>query len=135
MTRRIGLSIAALSAPRMFRVDAPSIGGKAPNVNGSTPGLARHALGMAHEARDEREDAEHAYCTSLEILGADRLRPEFGQTLLAYGRFKRGDDAAEGRRLLARARAVFAAIGATGWVAEADAALSPHIESHAPPTS
>jgi class 3 adenylate cyclase/tetratricopeptide (TPR) repeat protein len=89
-------------------------------------GASHRALGMAHEASGEREDAEHAYRTSLEILGDDRPRPEFGQTLLAYGRFKRGDDAAEGRRLLERARALFAVIGASGWVAEADAALSSH---------
>ena len=31
---------------------------------------------------------------------------------------------AEGRRLIARARDIFARIGAVGWVAEADAALT-----------
>ncbi|HEV8586557.1 MAG TPA: hypothetical protein VGT02_16440, partial [Methylomirabilota bacterium] len=87
-------------------------------------GAAHRALAMAHEARGERGDAERAYRRSLEILEDERPRPEFGQTLLAYGRFKRGDDAAESRRLVERARALFAAIGATGWAAEADAALS-----------
>lgn len=51
--------------------------------------------------------------------------PELGQTLLAYGRFKLGDDVAEGRRLIARAREIFARIGAVGWVAEADTAPGP----------
>jgi len=85
-------------------------------------GASHRALGMAHEARGEREEAETAYRRSLEILEDDRPRPEFGQTLLAFGRFKHGDDAVEGRRLLERARDLFAAIGATGWLAEADAA-------------
>ncbi len=88
-------------------------------------GASHRALAMAHEARGEREEAEAAYRRSLEILEDDRPRPEFGQTLLALGRFKRADDAVEGRRLLERARALFAAIGATGWLAEVDAALSP----------
>jgi tetratricopeptide (TPR) repeat protein len=83
-------------------------------------GASYRALGMAHEARGEREEAERAYRRSLEILEDDRPRPELGQTLLAYGRFKRAD-AAEGRRPLERAHALFATIGATGWVAEADA--------------
>ena len=87
-------------------------------------GASHRALGMAHEARGEREEAERAYGKSLEILEDGRPRPEFGQTLLAYGRFKCTDDAAEGRRLVERARALFATIGATGWVAEADAALT-----------
>jgi class 3 adenylate cyclase/tetratricopeptide (TPR) repeat protein len=85
-------------------------------------GAAHRALGMAHEARGERDDAERAYRRSLEILDDDRPRPELGQTLLAYGRFKRGDDDAESRRLLERARALFTTIGATGWAAEAEAA-------------
>jgi tetratricopeptide (TPR) repeat protein len=88
-------------------------------------GAAYRALGMAHdEARGERDEAEQAYRRSLEILEDDRPRPELGQTLLAYGRFKRGDDPADSRRLLERARSLFATIGASGWVAEADAALS-----------
>jgi class 3 adenylate cyclase/tetratricopeptide (TPR) repeat protein len=87
-------------------------------------GAAHRALGMAHEARGERDEAEQAYRRSLEILEDDRPRPELGQTLLAYGQFKRGDDPADGRRLLERARSLFATIGASGWVAEADAALS-----------
>jgi class 3 adenylate cyclase/tetratricopeptide (TPR) repeat protein len=87
-------------------------------------GAAHRALGMAHEARGERKEAEQAYRRSLEILEDNRPRPEVGLTLLAYGRFKRADDAAESRRLVERARALFVTIGADGWVAEADAALS-----------
>ncbi len=51
--------------------------------------------------------------------------PELGQTLLAYGRFKLGDDAAEGQRLITRARGIFARMGAVGWVAETDTAPGP----------
>jgi tetratricopeptide (TPR) repeat protein len=87
-------------------------------------GAAHRALGMAHEASGDRQEAERAYRRSLEILEDDRPRPETAQTLLAYGRFLSADHAAEGRRLVERARAMFAAIGASGWVAEADAALA-----------
>ena len=86
-------------------------------------GASYRALGMAHEARGEREETKRAYRQSLEILEDARPRPELGQALLAYGRFKRAD-AAEGRRPLERARALVAPIGATSGVAEADAALT-----------
>jgi hypothetical protein len=43
-----------------------------------------------------------------------------------YGRFKLNDDAAEGRRLIGRARDIFVRIGAVGWVADADAAPESH---------
>ena len=85
-------------------------------------GAAHRALGMAHEAGGDRAAADSAYRRSLEILEDDRPRPELGQTLLAYGQFKRGDDAVESRRLVERARSIFKQIGANGWLAEADAA-------------
>ncbi len=84
---------------------------------------AHRALGQAHEARGGREEAEGAYRKSLEILEDGKPRPELGQTLLAYGRFKHADDAAEGRRLIERARAILAEIGAAGWLAETTRAL------------
>jgi class 3 adenylate cyclase/tetratricopeptide (TPR) repeat protein len=87
-------------------------------------GAAHRALGMAHEASGDRPEAERAYGRSLEILEDDRPRPETAQTLLAYGRFLNADGVADGRRLIERARAMFAAIGASGWVAEADATLA-----------
>jgi class 3 adenylate cyclase/tetratricopeptide (TPR) repeat protein len=87
-------------------------------------GASHRALGMAYEARGERAEADVAYRRSLDVLEDDRPRPELGQTLLAYGRFKRADDAAEGRRLLERARTLFTTVDAAGWVAEVDAALA-----------
>jgi class 3 adenylate cyclase/tetratricopeptide (TPR) repeat protein len=88
-------------------------------------GAAHRALGMAHEAAGDRASAQAAYRRSLEILEDNRPRPELGQTLLAYGRFIRGQDVAEGGRLIGRARAIFMSIGATGWVAEAETAAAP----------
>jgi hypothetical protein len=49
---------------------------------------------------------------------------ELGQTLLALGRFKLSETAAEGRDLVERARAIFDAIGATGWSSEAERVLT-----------
>jgi hypothetical protein len=46
------------------------------------------------------------------------------QTLLAHGRFKLAHQPEEGRRMLERAREIFADIGATGWVSEAEGALT-----------
>jgi class 3 adenylate cyclase/tetratricopeptide (TPR) repeat protein len=87
-------------------------------------GAAHRALGQVHEALGQREEAERAYRTSLEILDDGKPRPELGQTLLACGRFKRGEDDAEGSRLIERARGIFAQIGASGWLDEAAAALA-----------
>jgi tetratricopeptide (TPR) repeat protein len=90
---------------------------------GLEQGAAQRALGLAHEAGGDREAAERAFRRSLEILAGIQSRPELGQTLLAYGRFTLAGDPGEGRRLIERARAAFAEIGATGWLAEAEQAL------------
>ena len=50
--------------------------------------------------------------------------PELAQTLLAYGRFRRGDNAQEDRPLLERALRLFEEMKATGWIEEARAALA-----------
>jgi len=85
-------------------------------------GAAQRVLGQVLEASGDREQAGAALAQSLETFEEIQSLPELGQTLLAYGRFKLEDDTAEGRRLIARARDIFARIGAVGWVAEADAA-------------
>ena len=88
-------------------------------------GAAHRALGQALEVSGQRAEAEAAYRRSLEILESIQSLPELGQTLLALGRFTLVEDAAEGRRLVERARAIFDEIGATGWSREAVAALKP----------
>ena len=87
-------------------------------------GAAQRVLGQVLEASGDREQAGVALAQSLETFEEIQSLPELGQTLLAYGRFKLEHDTAEGRRLIARARDIFARIGAVGWVAEADAGLS-----------
>jgi class 3 adenylate cyclase/tetratricopeptide (TPR) repeat protein len=84
-------------------------------------GAAQRVLGRVLEASGDREQAGAALAQSLETFEEIQSLPELGQTLLAYGRFKLADEDAEGRRLVARARDIFARIGAVGWVAEADA--------------
>jgi tetratricopeptide (TPR) repeat protein len=86
-------------------------------------GAAQRALGQALEASGQRAEAEASYRRSLEILEGIQSLPELGQTLLALGQFTLLDDAAEGRRLVERCRAIFDNIGATGWSGEAVEAL------------
>jgi tetratricopeptide (TPR) repeat protein len=82
-------------------------------------GAAQRALGQALEVSGQRAEGDVAYRRSLEILDSIQSLPELGQTLLALGRFTLADDTNEGRRLVARARAIFDEIGATGWAREA----------------
>jgi class 3 adenylate cyclase len=86
-------------------------------------GAAQRVLGVALAALARREDAGDAFGKSLEILEAIQSSPEVAQTLLAYGRFLAMDDPAAGRVLISRALGLFEAMGATGWVTEARAAL------------
>ena len=69
-------------------------------------------------------EAEGAFRASLETLEEIQSRPELGQTLLAYGRFLARSDASVGRTLIERALRLFEDMGATGWSAEARAALA-----------
>jgi tetratricopeptide (TPR) repeat protein len=86
-------------------------------------GAANRVLGQVHETIGERDEADAAFRLSLQILDEIQARPELAQTLLAYGRFRAGDDPAVGRTLIVRALSLFEEIGATGWIDEARAAL------------
>jgi tetratricopeptide (TPR) repeat protein len=86
-------------------------------------GAAQRVLGDALAALGSRQDARDAFGKSLEILEAIQASPEVAQTLLAYGRFLALDDPVAGRALIERATGLFEAMGATGWVTEARAAL------------
>ncbi len=86
-------------------------------------GAAWRAIGQIHEAMGNHTDADVAYRHSVELLEPVKALPELGQSLLAYGRSKLVADPTEGRHLIERARGIFAEIGATGWVPEADRAL------------
>jgi hypothetical protein len=59
------------------------------------------------------------------VLEAIQSRPEMGQTLLAYGRFRAREDEAAGRALIERALVLFEEMNATAWIEEARAALTP----------
>lgn len=86
-------------------------------------GAAHRVLALAHEAAGDVEAAEREFRSSLDILEDIQSRPELGQTLLAYGRFRSRRDADSGRRPIERALGIFEEIGATGWIAEARAAM------------
>jgi tetratricopeptide (TPR) repeat protein len=88
-------------------------------------GAAHRVLGEIHRAVGNRAEAEAAFSRSLEVLSEVQSRPELAQTLLAYGRFRRGDNELQDRAMLERALALFEEMGATGWIAEARAAFSP----------
>jgi predicted ATPase/class 3 adenylate cyclase len=85
---------------------------------------AHRVLGQVHEAMGDRAEAEVAFRRSLEGCEKIQCPPEFAQTLLAYGRFRRGDNAQEDRALLERALCLFEEMKATGWIEEARAALA-----------
>jgi tetratricopeptide (TPR) repeat protein len=91
---------------------------------GLEQGATHRILGEVHQAMGNRAEADSAFRRSLEVLDEIQSRPELAQTLLAYGRFLRGDNAQEDRAMIERALALFEEMGATGWTEEARAALT-----------
>ena len=87
-------------------------------------GAAYRVLGQTHEAMDNRSEADTAFRRGLDVLEQIQSRPELAQTLLAYGRFRQRDDAAEGRAMMGRALGLFKEMGATGWIDEARTSLA-----------
>jgi class 3 adenylate cyclase/tetratricopeptide (TPR) repeat protein len=85
---------------------------------------AHRVLGQAHEAMGDRAEADAAFRRSLEVLDRMQCPPELAQTLLAYGRFRRGDNTQEDRALIERALSLFEEMKATGWIEEARRALA-----------
>jgi class 3 adenylate cyclase/tetratricopeptide (TPR) repeat protein len=85
---------------------------------------AHRVLGQVHESMGDRAEAEAAFRRSLEVCEKMQCAPELAQTLLAYGRFRRGDNTQEDRALIERALRLFEEMKATGWVEEARAALA-----------
>ena len=85
---------------------------------------AYRVLGQVHEAMGDRAEADAAFRRSLEVLDTIQCPPELAQTLLAYGRFRRGDNTQEDRALIERALRLFEEMKATGWIEEARAALA-----------
>ena len=81
-------------------------------------------LGQVYEAMGAGADAHNAFRDSLEVLEKIQCPPELAQTLLAYGRFRRGDNALEDRAMIERALALFEEMNAPGWIEEARAALA-----------
>ena len=85
---------------------------------------AHRVLGQVHEAMGDRAEADAAFRRSLEVLDEIQCPPELAQTLLAYGRFRRGDNTQGDRALIERALRLFEEMKATGWIEEARAALA-----------
>ena len=61
---------------------------------------------------------------SADVLNEIQCPPELAQTPLAYSRFRRGDNAQEDGAMIERALRLFEEMKATGWIAEARAALA-----------
>jgi tetratricopeptide (TPR) repeat protein len=87
-------------------------------------GAAHRIRGEVHEAMGARAEADAAFIRSLEVLEKIQSRPELAQTLLAYGRFRRGDNTLENRAMIERALRLFEEMNAAGWIEEARAALA-----------
>ena len=81
-------------------------------------------LGQVHEAMGDRAEADAAFRRSLDVLDTIQCPPELAQTLLAYGRFRKGDNTQEDRGLIERALSLFEEMKATGWIEEARRALA-----------
>jgi tetratricopeptide (TPR) repeat protein len=90
---------------------------------GLEEGAAHRVLGQIHDAQGKRPRAEAAFRRSLDMLEQIQSPPELAQTLLAYGKFRRGDNQREDRAMIDRALHLFEKMGATGWIEEARAAL------------
>ena len=84
---------------------------------------AHRVLGQVLEAMGDRAAADAAFRRSLELLDRMQCPPELAQTLLAYGRFRRGDNSQEDRALIERALHLFEEMKAAGWIEETRAAL------------
>ncbi len=84
-------------------------------------GAAHRVLGQVYEAMNAHAEADAAFDRSLKLLEQIQCPPELAQTLLAYGRFRRGDNAQKDRMLIERALRLFEQMGATGWIEEARA--------------
>jgi tetratricopeptide (TPR) repeat protein len=91
---------------------------------GLEQGMVHRIFGEINRALGNRAEAEAAFRRSLEALDEIQSRPELAQSLLAYGRFRRGDNQQEDRMLIQRALRLFEEMGATGWIQEARAALA-----------
>jgi hypothetical protein len=86
--------------------------------------MVHRIFGEINRALGNRAEADAAFRRSLEALDQIQSRPELAQTLLAYGRFRQGDNRQEDRILIERALRLFEEMGATGWIQEARAALA-----------
>lgn len=85
---------------------------------------AHRVLGQVLAAIGDRTAANAAFRQSLDLLDEVQCPPELAQTLLAYGRFRRGDNAQGDRALIERALRLFEEMKAAGWVEEARSALA-----------
>jgi class 3 adenylate cyclase len=92
---------------------------------GLEQGATHRVLGEVYQAMGNRAEADAAFRRSIEVLEEIQCPPELAQTLLAYGRFRRGDNELQDRAMIERALALFEEMNATGWIAEARAAFSP----------
>ena len=87
-------------------------------------GAALRVLAQGLATSGDPAAADAAFRESVDVLEAIQSRPELAQTLLAYGRFRGRDDGAASRALIERALTLFEEMDATGWIAEARAALA-----------
>jgi tetratricopeptide (TPR) repeat protein len=91
---------------------------------GLEQGATHRVLGEVYQAMGKRAEADAAFRRSLEVLEGIQSPPELAQTLLAYGRFRRGDNELQDRAMIERALSLFEEMNATGWIVEARAVLA-----------
>jgi class 3 adenylate cyclase/tetratricopeptide (TPR) repeat protein len=91
---------------------------------GLEQGATHRVLGEVYQAMGKRAEADAAFRRSLDVLEGIQSPPELAQTLLAYGRFQRGDNELQDRAMIERALSLFEEMNATGWIVEARAVLA-----------
>ena len=86
-------------------------------------GAAHRALGQAYEANGDRQSADGQFRRSIDVLQTIQSRPEFAQSLLAFGKFELATNRDNAEGLLHSARKLFEEIEADGWIEETESAL------------
>jgi class 3 adenylate cyclase/tetratricopeptide (TPR) repeat protein len=116
--------LAAAQTDRALHAACQALGASQRGRLALEEGAAHRVLGQIHESMDNRSEADAAFRRSLEVLEGIQSRPELAQTLLAYGRFRRGDNTLRDRAIIERALRLFEEMNATGWIEEARAVLN-----------
>ena len=87
-------------------------------------GVVHRTFGEIYHVLGNRDEADAEFRRSLNVLEEIQSRPELAQILVSLWAVSTGDNQQIDRSLIQRALDLFVEMGATGWIEEANAALS-----------